>query len=357
MWLENETFREDLAYMAGVPFVPWEELRDKCVLVTGGTGLIGYNVVALLAYLCLERGFSMDIVLLVREEVAARARFAGMLRAGAPLRFLACDLREAETLELHPDYIIHGASPTAGRVFAEHPVETIETIVGGTRALLGLARRSGSRGFLFLSSMEAYGAIRTEEPIDEGHWAAVDPMNPRDSYPEAKRLAEALSAGFASEYDVPAKVLRLTQTFGAGIRPSEGRVFVQFLRSALRGEDIVLHTPGGTKHSYLYTADAVTAIFTVLLRGSAGEAYNATREDTYGSIRELADLVASLSELRPSSDRAIAVRVEAPPDSGRVYPAESYMKLDASKLRRLGWQARFHLRDMFLRMARTQDEG
>ncbi len=357
MWLENETFREDLKYMAGVPFVPWEKLCGKCVLVTGGTGLIGFNVVALLAFLCLERGFSMDIVLLVRDVEAARRRFAGMLQAGAPIRLVRCAVSEAEGLGISPDYIIHGASPTAGRVFAERPVETIETIVEGTRALLRLARRGASQGFLFLSSMEVYGAVRMEEPIDEQHEAAVDPMTPRDSYPEAKRLAEALCAGYATEYGAPAKVIRLTQTFGAGIRPSENRVFAQFLRSALRGEDILLHTPGGTKHSYLYTADAVTAIFAVLLAGKVGEAYNATREDTYASIREMAELVASMPELRAGHGRTISVRVELAADSGRVYPAESYMNLDATKLRGLGWQARFTLRDMFLRMARTMDEG
>ena len=118
-------------------------------------------------------------------------------------------------------------------------------------------------------------------------------MKVRTSYPESKRMCESLCTAYASQYSVPVKVLRLTQTFGPGVRYDDGRVFAEFARCAIERRNIVLHTDGATRRSYLYTADAVSAILTVLLKGIAGEAYNAANEATFCSIREMAQLVCS----------------------------------------------------------------
>ena len=117
-------------------------------------------------------------------------------------------------------------------------------------------------------------------------------MNVRSSYPESKRLCESLCSAYASEYGVPAKVVRLTQTFGVGVSYNDGRVFAEFARCAIEGRDIVLKTKGQTKRNYIDIDDAVNAIFTVLLKGVAGEAYNVANEDTYCSIYEMANMVA-----------------------------------------------------------------
>ena len=167
----------------------------------------------------------------------------------------------------------------------------------------------------------------------------------RSSYPESKRMAEALCAGYAAELGVHAKVLRLTQTFGPGVAYDDGRVFASFGRSALEGRDIVLHTAGETERSYLYTADAVTAILTVLLRGRDGQAYNAANEDTYCSIRAMAELVG-----RTSGPAPVSVRVE-PQDGERLgYAPTLKMDLDTSRLQALGWRPTVGLEEMYRRM-------
>ena len=133
MWLENPIFREDMEYIASVDFIPWEKLREKTLLITGATGLIGFNFISALTYMNLHRGLPLKIVALVRDEGKAKERFREIISAGAPLQFLVGDLEHIPAIEEKVDYIIHGGSPTASRYFAEHPVETIQMNLTASR--------------------------------------------------------------------------------------------------------------------------------------------------------------------------------------------------------------------------------
>lgn len=347
MWLENPVFREDMEYIAGVDFVPWEKLRGRTLFITGATGLIGFNLISALAYLNLKRNIPLKMLALVRDETAARERFAEILKEGAPLQFVVGDLEHIPAVPEPIDYIIHGGSPTASRYFAEHPVETIRMNLAGASTLLEMAREKQVESFLFLSSMEVYGSLHREEKVAEDYESFVDTMNPRSSYPEAKRMIEAMCSSYAAEYNVPAKVIRLTQTFGAGVRREDNRVYAQFMRAGMNHEDIVLLTRGGTRHSYLYTADAVTSILAVLLKGENGEAYNAANEETYCSIRDMAELVAGMFNVK--------VMIKNSEESSKLYPEESYMNLSVKKLNEILWQANFSLQEMFMRMQETME--
>ena len=350
MWIEQPVFREDLEYISGVDFIPWEQLRDKTLLITGATGLIGFNVVSALAYIALYKKIPLHILALVRDEKKAKERFHEIISANAPLSFIVGDLEHIPSIKSPVDYIIHGGSPTASRYFSEHPVETIRCNLISTIHLLELAREKKSQGVVYLSSMEIYGGLHRQEKVNESHEAFIDTMNVRNSYPEAKRMAEALCASYTGEYGVPAKVIRLTQTFGVGVRADENRVFAQFARSALCGKDIILLTEGRTSYSYLYTADSVTAILTVLLCGGSGEAYNAANEESYSSIREMAELVAEIGPTKRLGDSNVNVRVEMSEEAKKLYPSERYMDLDTQKIKNLGWHAKYTLEEMFRRM-------
>lgn len=347
MWLKNPVFREDMEYIAGVDFIPWEKLNGKTLFITGATGLIGFNLISALAYKNLQQGMPLKILALVRDEEKARERFAEIIAAGVPLKFIVGDLENIPPIKDDVDYIIHGGSPTASRYFVEHPVETIQMNLAGATTLLEMARDKKVESFLFLSSMEVYGSLHREEKVDENHESFVNTMNPRSSYPEVKRMVEAMCASYAAEQNVPAKVIRLTQTFGAGVRKEDNRVYAQFMRAALAGEDIVLLTKGGTRHSYLYTADAVTAILTVLLQGENGEAYNAANEETYCSIKEMATLVAQMDNVQ--------VRLQDNKESIKLYPTELFMNLSVDKLYGLHWRKKYNLGEMFSRMKKTME--
>ena len=129
-------------------------------------------------------------------------------------------------------------------------------------------------------------------------------------------------------------------------------MFAEFARCALENRDIVLKTAGLTCRSYLYTADAVSAILTVMLRGEDGTAYNAANEDTYCSIREMAEMVA-----RECAAGRIGVRIEAEEDPSRLgYAPTLHMNLDTSRLRSLGWKPVYGLADAYRRMMKTMEK-
>ena len=319
----------------------FELLEDKAVFVTGATGLIGRTLVRSILDYNSRTDRPVRIAALVRDRQKAERLFPGIPED--QLRFHIGDVASWQGTDECVDYIIHGASMTSSRGFVERPVETIRTAVEGTLNMLELARRHTCRGFVYLSSMEIYGTPETDEKISETHGTDLDPMQVRASYPTGKRLCESLCASYASEYGVPAKVIRLTQTFGPGVEYDDGRVFAEFARCAIEGRDIVLHTKGETRRSYLYTEDAVRAILTVLLRGETGLAYNAANEETYCSVLEMARLVAE-----GPGEGKIGVRVE---DSGNAasygYAPVLRMNLDTGRLRALGWQPSVGLEDMF----------
>ena len=212
----------------------------------------------------------------------------------------------------------------------------------GTSKVLEAAVKSNVKSMVFLSTMEVYGTPETDEKIFEDHGTNLDMAKIRSCYPESKRLCELLCSSYFSEYGVPVKTIRLTQTFGPGVGYSDGRVFADFARCLIEKRDIVLKTKGETKRNYLYLADAVTAILTVLTKGENGQLYNAANEATYCSIYEMAELVASLAE-----DESCHVVIDETGCEKRGFAPTLKMNLDTSKLRSLGWRPTCDLKQMF----------
>ena len=319
-----------------------DNLNGSRVLISGATGLIGKYLVRFLAQYC-----DCTVLAVVRDTEKARHLWEDL---EGQIEYVRSDITELEAVGRNVDYMIHGASMTSSRNFTVKPVETIHTCVEGTRRMLEFARKNPLRGFLFLSTMEVYGAPSTDEKIRELHGTDLDTMAVRNSYPESKRLCESMCTAYFSEYEVPARVLRLTQTFGPGVIYEDSRVFAEFARCVLEKKDIILHTRGETKRNYLYLADACTAILTALTEGASGEAYNGANEATYCSIKEMAELVAS----RYASQN-IAVRIEQE-DAEREkfgYAPVLKMNLDTAKLQKLGWQPEIGLADMYERMIQS----
>lgn len=346
MWQEHRVVQEDLEGLCSTPSIPWVSLHGRSVLVTGATGLIGTTLVKSLLWYGLQQEADLRVHALVRDVDKARARFAGPLEAGAPLSLLRGDVRALPPVDEHVDVIVHGASLTASKDFVARPVDTIQTALQGTEQVLELAKAHSVTSLVYLSSMEVYGAPDGSRRVTESDFDGFDPVLVRSSYPESKRMAESLCAAYAAQHGVPAKVLRLTQTFGPGVDRDDRRVFADFTRRSLGGEDIVLHTAGESARSYLYTADAVSALLTVLLRGVDGQAYNAANEQTYCSIRDMAELVARICGPSP-----VQVRVEPQDLAGLGYAPILKMDLDTAKLQALGWRPTVGLAEMYQRMA------
>lgn len=323
-----------------------EQLRDRDILVTGGTGLIGYNV--LLELSRLQREYGLRLHALVRSKSKACRRFSAFQDS---VNLIEGDICGEIPMDGPLDYIIHGASVTSSRFFVDQPVETIMTSVQGTRNLLELARAKGVRSMVYLSSMEVYGTTDRRQPLDESMLGYLDPLNIRSSYPESKRMCESLCVAYAKEYGVPVKIARLAQTFGPGLQTEDKRVVVQFLQSALTRQNIEIKASGASARMYLYTFDAVTALLTLMFRGENGVAYNVANKDTYCSIRALAETIVGVT----GSDSRVLVNTGSE-EERRMYPPDSFLQLDTGKLEALGWKAGYDLKES-IRMLWQHMEG
>ena len=322
-------FYEDLNSVCRADFIPWEDLKGRALFITGATGLIGYALIRALAYCDESLGLGMKIIALVRNKKKAEERFKEILDGGM-LKLIEGTVEQLPELKVTVDYVIHGASQTASREFIDHAVETIKTSVMGTINTLELAKEHKVSAYIYLSSMEVYGHPQRGHKVKETEIGAMTPLDLRNSYPISKQMAEAMCCAYAREYHVPAKIVRLTQTFGPGFHCNDNRIFAYFARCASKGKNIILKTKGETERSYLYTADAVTAVLTILLKGKSGQAYNAADENTYCSIAEMAETVAA--------DAGICVQYDIEDIQALGYPDTLYMDLDTQLLKSLGWK-------------------
>jgi nucleoside-diphosphate-sugar epimerase len=342
----DQVLQEDLDTIASAD-LPWELLKGSHILVTGATGLVGSMAVKALACCNRKRNLGMTILPMIRNAEKAKKVFGELAERG-DIRFLEGDILKPIQTEEPVDYIIHGASVTASKTFVTQPVETISTAVTGTERLLVLAREKKVKSMVYISSMEAFGITNPAlDSVREEDLGYIDVMNVRSCYSESKRMCEVLCASYAHEYQVPVKVARLAQTFGAGVSKEEGRVFAQFAKSALAGEDIVLHTKGESTGNYCYTMDAVLGLLTILLKGNSGEVYTVANPATTIQIKDMAQMVCDTL-----GEGKIKVIFDIPEDALTYgYAPDVAMHLNSDKLQSLGWKPVYDLPQMYGRLA------
>lgn len=336
---ENPVVIDDISDVCNDNNIDWSRFTGKTVLVTGSTGLIGKLIVK---SLCTKGG--INVIAMARNKEKAEKCFASY----SGVSIMVCDICNIPAIESDIDYIIHCASITDSKMFVNNPVDTFLTAVKGTDNIMKLAVEKKCSGVVYVSSMEVYGTPQTDEKIGERHSTDLDCMNVRSCYPESKRACENLCCAYSSQYGIRIMTARLTQTFGAGVEYNDGRVFAEFARCAVEKRNIILHTKGETKRSYLYTSDAVRAILAILADGQSCHAYNVANEETYCSIYEMAELVAD----RCGGD---SVKVECIPDDINKfgYANQLKMNLDTSAVKALNWRAVYSLEQMYERMIKS----
>lgn len=337
--MSSKILKEDTEQFAS-HFELSSSLKGKSFLITGATGLIGSVMIKCLLELERQERLGLKIVAVVRNIDKAKKVLGGDFES---VMIVQHPLNDINALKIGAiDYLVHLASPTASKYFVEHPVETLCTAIDGTMAALEYVKTNKVKAMVYASSLEVYGSNLSDEILNEEFQGYVNPIEVRSSYNVGKRASECLCHSYAEEYGVNVMIARMTQTFGAGVDYNDNRVFAQFARKVIEGEDIELHTAGKTCRMYCYTTDAISALLYVLLKGERGKAYNIANKESYISVYDMAQMVRDVFSPETS------IKVEKKNDLG--YAPETKLRLDTTRVESLGWMPRYGLVEMYARL-------
>jgi len=268
-----------------------EALRGFAIYLTGGTGFIGATLLEMLIAANARQNLGVRITVLSRDPRKFAQNFAHLAEAPG-IALVEGDVRTAP-IEGRYDLIIHGAADASAQLNRENPLGMIETIVEGTRRTLELARASGARRMLMLSSGAVYGRFPPGvNLIDEAANTAPDCLDPYYAYAEAKRMAELLCAIAAARENIEIPVARIFTLIGPNLPLDAHFAAGNFVRDALAGSPVRVGGDGTAVRSYMHSVDLCIWLFALLARGQSGRAYN-VGSDQAVSIKELAETVAA----------------------------------------------------------------
>ena len=308
------------------------KLRNTSILVTGATGLIGSCVIDVLAKANDEYGANIKIYALSRSKNKIEKDFG--TRAFPVVQDIVDSLDD--TIEY--DCIIHGASNADPKMYAVQPVETILTNIIGTKNVLDYCRKHRKTKMILTSSFEVYGELKGQDIYSENMSGIIDQTVLRNGYPESKRCCELLVRSYVDEYDVNAVIARLPSVYGPTMLASDSKAHAQFIRNALNGENVVLKSKGEQKRTYCYVIDVVSALFELLYAGKSGEIYNISNENSIASIAEVARICAEIAGTKVVFDSPDSVEAKG-------FSKSKNCILDSKKLRDLGWNGKYSLKD------------
>lgn len=256
----------------------------KRILVTGGAGFLG-------SHLCERLIESGHDVLCVDNFFTGTRRNIGRLLNSPSFEFLRHDITFPLYVEV--DEIYNLACPASPIHYQFDPVQTTKTSVIGTINMLGLAKRVKAK-LLQASTSEVYGDP-TMNPQREEYWGNVNPIGPRSCYDEGKRCAETLVFDYIRQHDIPAKIVRIFNTYGPRMHPYDGRVIPNFIVQALKGQDITLYGDGDQTRSFCFVDELVDALIRMMNTGKdVTGPINIGNPDEW-TINELAKLVLELT--------------------------------------------------------------
>jgi dTDP-glucose 4,6-dehydratase len=153
------------------------------------------------------------------------------------------------------DFVFHFACPASPVDYSTHGIATLKVGSLGTFHALEVAQKYRAK-YLVSSTSECYGDP-LEHPQKETYWGNVNPIGPRSVYDEAKRFTEAATMGYYRYHQVDTRIVRIFNTYGPRMQLNDGRVVPNFMKQALRGEDITVYGDGSQTRSFCYVSDEI----------------------------------------------------------------------------------------------------
>jgi len=292
-------------------------------LVTGGAGFLGSHLCEVL----LERGHR--VLCLDNLETGSLANIDDL--RDDRFVFLNHDVIEHIAIEEPIDVVFHLAALASPIDYLRLPLHSLKAGSYGTHHALGLAKFKRAR-FVLASTSEVYGDPQVH-PQPETYWGHVNPVGPRGVYDEAKRYAEALTMAYHRQQGVDTAIARIFNTYGARMRPNDGRAIPTFLRQALEARPLTVFGDGSQTRSFCYVDDLIRGL--VLLAESEEHLPINIGNPDEKSLLELAEMV-----LRLTGSSSQIIFESLPVDDPQV------RQPDITRAKQLlGWEPEIELED------------
>ncbi|QKY05607.1 NAD-dependent epimerase/dehydratase family protein [Janthinobacterium lividum] len=283
----------------------WRALSGQRIFITGGTGFIGCWLLETLLWADKHFQLGLSLLVLTRNPAAFSAK-APHLACYPSLQLVQGDVTDLGFFNESVDIVLHAATDVANA--GSKPQKVFDDIVNGTKQTLDLAVRCKARRYLLTSSGAVYGRQPDDMThIPESYMGAPDTLQPGTAYGQGKRVSEWLVQCTSVEHQLESRVARVFALLGPYLPLDAHFAAGNFIRDAMAGKEIKVGGDGTAYRSYLYTADMVIWLLTILIEGAAGQAYNLGSDQAI-SIRQLAAAVSSVV----LGEERVSVSVTAP---------------------------------------------
>ncbi len=302
------------------------------ILVTGAAGFLGSHLCDRLR----REGFT---VVGMDNLITGNTANLAQLEGDEHFTFVLHDVSKFIEVDGRLDAVFHFASPASPIDYLELPIQTLKVGSLGTHNALGLAMAKGALFFL-ASTSEVYGDPQVH-PQPESYWGHVNPIGPRGVYDEAKRFAEALTMAYHRSHGLDTRIVRIFNTYGPRMRPTDGRVVSNFINQALCGEPITIYGDGSQTRSFCYVDDLIEGIMRLFVQGDS-HPMNIGNPKEF-TVRQLAERV-----LEMTNSKSELVERPLPVDD----PKQRQPDITAARTK-LGWEPNIELEDGLERTIRS----
>lgn len=319
-------------------------LKNKTVLITGATGLIGSNLVIKLMHIG-----GIKVIANARNEEKLKELFKEYIDNplfSIYINDISVPFNFSETIDL----IYHAASPQENKIINDYPLDVIFPNIFGTKNCLDFILKQekelGIKARLILfSSVTIYKNITDQEiSVEESDTEITDKIeNNSACYSQSKRMIEVIANSYFKQFSVDIISARLSTVYGHSVFKTE-TAFFDFIKLAITGKDISINNPLIPKRDNIYIEDALNALIILAEKGKSGEAYNISSNNelgNYASIVDIADLIVNITNKYRRKNNLNEIKLIVPKtNSNDVKPG---LIMNNKKLKSLGWNLLYSL--------------